>query len=63
MEQGLEPAGNSPQQFAQSMRGDLEKWLRTTREAGIRARSLPRGITHMWNFLFALGWAIPLVVT
>ena len=63
MEQGLEPAGNSPQQFARSMHGNMEKWLRATREAGIRVRSPLRGITHMWIFLFALGWAITLVVT
>jgi tripartite-type tricarboxylate transporter receptor subunit TctC len=35
-EQGLEPAGNSPEQFAQLMHADIEKWIRVTREAGIK---------------------------
>ena len=34
-EQGLEPAGNSPEEFAQLMHTDIEKWMRVTREAGI----------------------------
>jgi tripartite-type tricarboxylate transporter receptor subunit TctC len=34
--QGLEPAGNSPEEFAQVMHTDIEKWLRVTREAGIK---------------------------
>ena len=34
-EQGLEPAGNSPEEFAQLMHADIEKWMRVTREAGI----------------------------
>jgi tripartite-type tricarboxylate transporter receptor subunit TctC len=34
-EQGLEPAGNSPEEFAQAMHADIEKWMRVTREAGI----------------------------
>jgi len=34
-EQGLEPAGNSPEEFAQRMHADIEKWMRVTREAGI----------------------------
>ena len=35
-EQGLEPAGNSPEEFAQLMHADIEKWLRVTSEAGIK---------------------------
>jgi tripartite-type tricarboxylate transporter receptor subunit TctC len=35
-EQGLEPAGNSPEEFAQLMHADIEKWIRVTREAGIK---------------------------
>ena len=34
-EQGLEPAGNSPEEFASVMHADIEKWIRVTREAGI----------------------------
>jgi tripartite-type tricarboxylate transporter receptor subunit TctC len=34
-EQGIEPAGNSPEEFARIMHADIEKWLRVTREAGI----------------------------
>lgn len=34
-EQGLEPAGNSPEEFARVMHADIEKWIRVTREAGI----------------------------
>lgn len=34
-EQGLEPAGNSPDEFAQLMHADIEKWKRVTRDAGI----------------------------
>jgi tripartite-type tricarboxylate transporter receptor subunit TctC len=36
MEQGLEPAGNSPEEFARLMHADIEKWIRVTREAGIK---------------------------
>jgi tripartite-type tricarboxylate transporter receptor subunit TctC len=36
MEQGLEPAGNSPEEFARLMHSDIEKWIRVTREAGIK---------------------------
>jgi len=36
MEQGLEPAGNSPDEFARIMHSDIEKWMRVTREAGIK---------------------------
>ena len=35
-EQGLEPAGNSPEEFALAMHADIEKWKRGTREAGIK---------------------------
>ena len=35
-EQGLEPAGNSPEEFAKLMHADIEKWIRVTREAGIK---------------------------
>jgi tripartite-type tricarboxylate transporter receptor subunit TctC len=35
-EQGLEPAGNSPEEFAQVMHSDIAKWIRVTREAGIQ---------------------------
>jgi tripartite-type tricarboxylate transporter receptor subunit TctC len=34
-EQGLEPAGNSPEEFARIMHADIKKWVRVTREAGI----------------------------
>jgi tripartite-type tricarboxylate transporter receptor subunit TctC len=34
-EQGIEPAGSSPEEFAKVMHADIEKWLRVTREAGI----------------------------
>jgi tripartite-type tricarboxylate transporter receptor subunit TctC len=36
IEQGLEPAGNSPEEFAKVMHIDIEKWLRVTHEAGIK---------------------------
>jgi tripartite-type tricarboxylate transporter receptor subunit TctC len=35
-EQGLEPAGNSPEEFAALMHADIEKWIRVTRDAGIQ---------------------------
>jgi tripartite-type tricarboxylate transporter receptor subunit TctC len=35
-DQGLEPAGNSPEEFAEIMHHDIEKWIRVTREAGIK---------------------------
>ena len=35
-EQGLEPAGNSPEEFARLMHTDIEKWICLTREAGIK---------------------------
>jgi tripartite-type tricarboxylate transporter receptor subunit TctC len=35
-EQGIEPAGNSPEEFARIMHSDIEKWIRVTREAGIK---------------------------
>lgn len=35
-DQGLEPAGNSPDEFARAMRDDIAKWKRVTREAGIK---------------------------
>ncbi len=35
LEQGLEGAGNSPEEFAALMHADIEKWKRVTREAGI----------------------------
>jgi tripartite-type tricarboxylate transporter receptor subunit TctC len=35
-EQGIEPAGNSPEEFARLMHADIEKWIRVTREAGIK---------------------------
>jgi tripartite-type tricarboxylate transporter receptor subunit TctC len=35
-EQGLEPVGNSPEEFALVMHSDIEKWIRITREAGIK---------------------------
>jgi tripartite-type tricarboxylate transporter receptor subunit TctC len=34
-EQGLEPAGNSPEEFSRLMHADIEKWIRVTHEAGI----------------------------
>jgi tripartite-type tricarboxylate transporter receptor subunit TctC len=36
LEQGIEPAGNSPEEFAALMHADIEKWIRVTREAGIQ---------------------------
>jgi tripartite-type tricarboxylate transporter receptor subunit TctC len=36
IEQGLESVGNSPEEFAQVMHADIEKWIRVTREAGIK---------------------------
>jgi tripartite-type tricarboxylate transporter receptor subunit TctC len=35
-EQGIEPVGNSPEEFAQAMHADIEKWKRVTHEAGIK---------------------------
>jgi tripartite-type tricarboxylate transporter receptor subunit TctC len=35
-EQGIEPAGNSPEEFARLMHADIEKWIRVCREAGIQ---------------------------
>jgi tripartite-type tricarboxylate transporter receptor subunit TctC len=35
-EQGIEAAGNSPEQFATAMHADIEKWIRVCREAGIK---------------------------
>jgi tripartite-type tricarboxylate transporter receptor subunit TctC len=35
-EQGIEPAGNSPEEFAAVMHSDIAKWIRVTREAGIQ---------------------------
>jgi tripartite-type tricarboxylate transporter receptor subunit TctC len=35
-EQGIEPAGNSPEEFATAMHADIEKWKRVCREAGIK---------------------------
>lgn len=36
MEQGIESAGNSPEEFARLMHIDIEKWMRVTREAGLK---------------------------
>ncbi len=35
-EQGIEPAGNSPEEFAIAMHADIDKWIRVCREAGIK---------------------------
>jgi tripartite-type tricarboxylate transporter receptor subunit TctC len=35
-DQGIEPAGNSPEEFARLMHIDIEKWIRVCREAGIK---------------------------
>ena len=35
-EQGIEPAGNNPEEFATAMHADIEKWIRVCREAGIK---------------------------
>jgi tripartite-type tricarboxylate transporter receptor subunit TctC len=35
-DQGIEPAGNSPEEFARLMHADIEKWIRVCREAGIK---------------------------
>jgi tripartite-type tricarboxylate transporter receptor subunit TctC len=35
-EQGIEPAGNSPEEFAIAMHAGIEKWKRVCREAGIK---------------------------
>jgi tripartite-type tricarboxylate transporter receptor subunit TctC len=32
----MEPAGNSPEEFAKVMHSDIEKWIRVTRAAGIQ---------------------------
>jgi tripartite-type tricarboxylate transporter receptor subunit TctC len=34
---GVEPVGNTPQQFSAIIRADLEKWARVIKEAGIKA--------------------------
>ena len=53
MEQGLEPAGNSPQQFVRSMHSNMEKWLRSTREA---ASGCDRccAVLHICGIFFSL---------
>jgi tripartite-type tricarboxylate transporter receptor subunit TctC len=33
--QGAEPIGNSPQELAGFLRGDIERWKKVVREAGI----------------------------
>jgi tripartite-type tricarboxylate transporter receptor subunit TctC len=35
-EQGIEPAGNSPEEFAIAMHADIAKWIRVCRDAGIK---------------------------
>ena len=35
-EQGIEPVGNSPDEFALAMHADIEKWIRVIHEAGIK---------------------------
>lgn len=35
-EQGIEPVGNSPEEFSQTMHADIEKWIQVIREAGIK---------------------------
>src|SRR5450432_1085767 len=35
-EQGIEPAGNSPEEFARLLHADIEKWIRVCRDAGIK---------------------------
>ena len=35
-EQGIEAAGNSPEEFARVMHADIEKWIRVCREAGVK---------------------------
>jgi tripartite-type tricarboxylate transporter receptor subunit TctC len=35
-EQGIEPTGNSPEEFTAAMHADIEKWKRVCREAGIK---------------------------
>ena len=35
-EQGIEPAGNSPEEFSRLLHADIDKWKRVTREAGIQ---------------------------
>ena len=34
---GVEPIGNTPQQFSAIIRADLEKWAKVIKEAGIKA--------------------------
>jgi tripartite-type tricarboxylate transporter receptor subunit TctC len=34
---GLEPVGNTPEQFAQFMRLEMDKWARVVKRAGIKA--------------------------
>jgi tripartite-type tricarboxylate transporter receptor subunit TctC len=33
---GIEPVGNSPEQFTQQIRADLARWEKVVRQAGIR---------------------------
>jgi tripartite-type tricarboxylate transporter receptor subunit TctC len=35
-EQGIEAAGNSPEEFARVMHADIEKWIRVCRDAGVK---------------------------
>jgi tripartite-type tricarboxylate transporter receptor subunit TctC len=35
-EQGIEPVGNSPEEFSHAMHADIEKWIRVIHEAGIK---------------------------
>jgi hypothetical protein len=35
-ELGADPSGGGPEEFARFLRGDVEKWLRVVREAGVK---------------------------
>jgi tripartite-type tricarboxylate transporter receptor subunit TctC len=36
-QQGVDPVGNTPAEFAQIIRADIDKWAKVIKEAGIRA--------------------------
>jgi tripartite-type tricarboxylate transporter receptor subunit TctC len=37
LSQGMDPRGSTPQEFAQLVRRDAERWARVVKEQGIRA--------------------------
>ena len=38
-QQGLQPLGNTPEQFSSRLKSDIEKWDRVIREAGVKVES------------------------